>query len=370
MAEVKLKTFYPENAVTDSAEMNANMNALEGSLGSGDIDETNVRAEGIDFRNLSESLHIAEIGQLNNGYQISFGTLPAADARYPSYSVDINDPKELPINHDETGTTNTAVSKGTKLRINGTAGEDLTGAELITVQWNVNVMDNLLHTPIAELVTKLIDTTTKDGGTGAPHPYGSGIGEWFWIIYPKFNVTSNALNDSDFQDAKSAGLVDGTDFLRPDEITGINSISNNYFDFDERRWDHTMIIPSMFASAGNVGTSPFLMKNADKDGADNNNALGGPQMFHSSFSLQVKDGVAAGKKLYGVQLFISGYWRMHASVAGIGIGNDVGAFLEFEDCQPDKTNTDGDPIPIYGVSGQLALERIQTSCIIHKTKGA
>ena len=131
-----------------------------------------------------------------------------------------------------------------------------------------------------------------------------------------------------------------------------------------------MIIPSMFASAGNVGTSPFLMKNADKDGADNNNALGGPQMFHSSFSLQVKSGVASGKKLYGVQLFISGYWRMHASVAGIGIGNDVGAFLEFETCEPDKVNSDGDPIPIYGVSGQLALERIQTSCIIHKTKGA
>ena len=230
MAEVKLKTFYPENAVTDSAEMNANMNALEGSLGSGDIDEENVRAEGIDFRNLSESLHIADIGQLNNGYQISFGALPATGARYDSYSIDINEPKEKPINHDDAGATNTAIGKGTKLRVNGTAGEDLTGAELITVQWNVNVMDNLLHTPIAELVTKLIDTTTKDGGTGAPHPYGSGIGEWFWIIYPKFNVTSNALTDSDFQDAKSAGLVDGTDFLRPDTITGTNSISNNYFD--------------------------------------------------------------------------------------------------------------------------------------------
>tara|TARA_R110002153_G_scaffold225500_4_gene378147 strand:+ start:1540 stop:2646 length:1107 start_codon:yes stop_codon:yes gene_type:complete len=368
MAEVRLKTFYPENAVTDSAEMNANNNALEGSLAANTINAENVRAEGIDFRNLQESLHIKEIGQLNNGYTISFGTLPATGARYDSYSVDINEPKEKPINHDETGATNTGVNKGTKLRLNGTAGVALTGAELITTQWNVNVMDNLIHANRAELVTKLIDTTTKDGGVGAPHPYGSGIGEWYWIIYPKFNTISNALNDSDFKDAKTAGLVDGTAFLDPTTITGINSITNNYRDFDERRWDHTMLVPSIFTAAGNVSTSPFIMKNIDKDGADSNNTLGGPQMMHSSFSLQVK--ASPGKTLFGVQLFISGYWRMHALKAGIGIGTDIGSFLEFEVCDPSRTNAGGDPIPLYGVSGQLALERIQTSCIIHKTTGA
>jgi hypothetical protein len=370
MAEVKLKTFYPDNGPVDSAEINANNNALEGSLGSGDIDEENMRSEGIDFRNLSESLHIREVGQLNNGYQLSFGTLPATDARYNSYSVDTNEPKEVPLNHDDTGTTNTAISKGTKLRLNGTAGVDLAGNELISVNFNVNVIDNLHHTPSTELLSKLVDTTTKDGGSGATRPYGSGVGEWFWIIYPKFNVTSNSLTDSDFQTPKQAGLVDGTDFLDPSEITGINSISNNYFDFDERRWDHVTIIPELFVAASDVSTSPFIMKQCDKDGADNNNALGGPQNHYGTFTFKVKDDVAAGKKLFGIQLYISGYWRMHAQSAGGGIGQDIGAFLEYEICDPSRTNTDGDPIPLYGVEGAIAIERIQTSCIVHATPGA
>ena len=43
------------------------------------------------------------------------GAVPSSDARYNSYSVDVNQPKEVPLNHDNTGTTNTAVSKGTIL---------------------------------------------------------------------------------------------------------------------------------------------------------------------------------------------------------------------------------------------------------------
>jgi len=370
MSEVKLKTFYPGNGPTDAAELNANNNALQGSLGTGDIDDENVRAEGIDFRNLSEDLHVYSIGRLNNGYQLGLGNLPAVDARYNSYSVDVNEPKEVPINHDETGTTNTAISKGTKLRLNGTVGVALGGNELIRTNWNVNVMDNLHHTPSTELLTALIDTTTKDGGSGATYPYGSGIGEWFWIIYPKFNVTSNALNDADFQTAKQAGLVDGTDFLDPSEITGINSIPNNYFDFNERRWDHVSIIPEIFTSASDVSTSPFILKNADKDGASTTGALGGPRMINGTFNFKVKNGVAAGKILYGVQLYISGYWRMMATIAGTGIGNDIGAFLEYEICDPSRTNSGGDPIPLYGVEGAIALERVQTSCIVQRPTGA
>ena len=61
MAEVKLKTFYPDNGVVDSNEINANKNALQGSLGSGDINEQNVRSEGIDFRNISENLNIKKL---------------------------------------------------------------------------------------------------------------------------------------------------------------------------------------------------------------------------------------------------------------------------------------------------------------------
>ena len=368
MGSVKLQTFYPQNNTVQAVEINNNNAALEGSLGASDINEQNVRNEGIDRRNLGENLTVAEIGRLNNGYQIGTGGTVAAGARYDSYSVDVNQPKELPINHDENGATNTAVSKGTKLRLNGTAGQEVAGNELVRINYNVTVYSNSPHTPVTDLVTALIDTNTKDGGTGATYPYGSGIGEWCWLIYPKVNVTSNALNDSDFVTVEQAGLVDGKQFLDPSAITGINSIANNFVDFQDRRWDHVTVIPSMFVSATNVATSPVIMINASNDlGGNDNDRLGGPQMFNGTFQFKVKDDVANGKRIYGVQLYVSGYWRMHGNTSGTGSPNNAGMFLEYEICDPSRTNTDGDPIPLYGIEGQLHLERIQTSVIIHKT---
>ena len=374
MGTVKLQTFYPNNGEVKAAEVNANNNALEGSLGGLlKINEGNIRAEGIDRRNLSENLTVLEINRLNNGYQVSTSTVVAAGARYNSASVDVNQYKESAINHDAAGNTNTLPSKGTKMRVNGTAGEALTGGELVRVNHNVTVHANVPNAPIANLANALIDTTTKDGGTGATYPYGSGVGEWCWCIYPKFNVTSNALNDADFTDAKTAGLITtGNNFFDPLAIAaGIPSPNAWFADFDDIRFDHVLVVPDVFFSASNVSTSPFLMINSGAStGGTTNGQLGGPQMFNTSFQFKVSADVAGGKRLYGIQLYVSGYWRIHGNTSGSGNPMNAGLFLESEPCNPSRVNASGDPIPQYGVNGAIHLERVQSSVLIHRPQVA
>ena len=365
MANVKPKNFYPELGTTDATEVNNNYSAYVGSLGSGDINQENVRVEGIDERQLSERPVHKYISRTNNAYLLSLGSVPAAGARYQSYSVDVNEPKEVPINHDNTGATNTTVGKGTKTRINGTTGAIFEGGELIEVSWNVNMFTNFPHTPLTQLVSGLIDTTTKDGGSGATYPYGSGIGEWCWLVYPKFNITSSALTDSDFKTAEEAGLKTGVMF-NPATVTG-NTIGANHRTFKDFDWSHVMCMPSVFFSASNVSTSPYLLINSagSSSGGTANGALGGPQMFNGSYRFKVKDSISGSLRLYGVQLYISGYWRMHGNTNGTGSPMNNGMFLEWEVCNPTRTNTDGDPIPLYGVEGEVGLERVQTNVVIY-----
>ena len=93
-------------------------------------------------------------------------------------------------------------------------------------------------------------------------------------------------------------------------------------------------------------------------------------MFNGSFSLKVKDNVTDSLRLYGIQLYISGYWRMHGNTNGTGSPMNNGMFLEYEICDPSRTNTDGDPIPLYGVEGEVGLERVQTHFVIYTTAGS
>jgi len=368
MAQVKPKNFYPTNGPTDSAEVNANYTAFQGSLGTGDINQQNVRSEGVDLRQLSNRPIEKYVAQLRNGYLLSIGAVPAVDARYQSFSL--SGIKEYPINHDNTGTTNTGVNKGTKLRINGTAGAEFDGDDFISVNWNLNLWANYIHTPMAELVTAIIDSNTKDGGSGATYPYGSGIGEWCFIVYPKYNTVSNALNDSDFKTAEAAGLVTGV-YFDPSTLTGTPGLLTYYRGFDAFNWDHTMVVPSVFVSAGTANNSPFLMVNSNGTtiGGSLNGALGGPQMLNGSHHIKVKNNIGS-TKLYGVQLYISGFWRMHGNTTGTGSPMNCGMFLEPDICNPSRVNTDGDPIPLYGVDGECGLERIQIDCTVYSTRGA
>ena len=65
--------------------------------------------------------------------------------------------------------------------------------------------------------------------------------EWCWLVWPRFNTTSSALNNNDFTDAKTAGLDPNS--VKPYFEPGIApSITNtgigDFVDFEERRWDH------------------------------------------------------------------------------------------------------------------------------------
>ena len=362
MGNVRLDVFYPTNGTITAAGVNQNSSALNGSTSG--INEENVRTEGIDNKQLTGDLTIKEIAIQSNGYQLSLNTINSSDARYPSYAN--YTVKEAPINHDNTGTASTAIGKGTKLQVGGAAGYDLTEGEFITIKWNVMQWGEFTDVAYDLLESALIDTTTKDGGAGATHPYGSGIGEWCWLIYPKFNTTSNALNDNDFADAKTAGIVSGTDFLDPGGNAGGEG---GFVGFNEERWDHTIVIPAHFLSATDVGTGPVEMIYASYQGPDNNTKLGQPLMHHGTLRLETKASPAS--KLYGIQLYVSGYWRMDANQGGtdpVSGPNTAGMFLENEQCNP---TGGGNPAAVeYGISGYLGLERIQLSCVIQSNKGA
>ena len=347
MGSVNLQLFYPNNSPTNATVMNNNGNAINGSTSG--LNQQNVRTEAIDYRNLNQSLTTLKVAKLQNGYFPAFGGSASAGATYNSFALDTST-RERPINHDNTGATTTATNQGTKLALG--SGVALKGGELVKTAWNVQVWANGPHTPLSDLICNLISGITN----------GSGIGEWCWAVYPKFNVTSSALNNNDFVDALTAGLVSGTPFMDPTTITPPLTIGSTFYGFNAYRWDHAMMIPSMFASATDNPNAPVIMVNCGNAGPDNDTYLGGPQMFHSDFIFKVKPDVNI--TLYGIQLYISGYWRMHSTSApGTAPPYVPGAFLEYQVSNP------AGPAPNYwGVEGAIQIGTVETTCVIHSDK--
>ena len=378
MGNVKLETFYPKNEAVSAAKINNNNGAIEGSTAG--YNQENVSREGIDFRQFDKSPMLLARNVVDSGQELTTGTTVGTGARYKSYAqFNIT---QQPIAHNSTGATDTSAGNGTKVPIPGVSssvdasGVQLTGGELIRVNWSLVVWANIpANGSLADHVTGLIDATTKDGGTGASHPYGSGIGEWCWLVWPRFNTTSSALNNNDFTDAKTAGLDPNSTkpYFEPGIAPSItNTGIGDFVDFEERRWDHIMVIPSMFLAAGNTPTGPALqLYHTNTVGYSARAAplaLGGPQLRSSSFYIRVPDLGGSPKTLHGVQLYISGYWRMHGNSAGTGMGGapDAGMFLENDPCNPSRVNSGGDPIPQYGVAGELHIERTHINVSVHR----
>jgi hypothetical protein len=362
MGNVTLTTFYPNNGTTDATEVNANSSALNGSTSG--LNAENIRSEGIDYRQLNGTITLISASIQQNGYQLSLGSNNSANAKYSSfanYSV-----KESEINHDNTGATNTVIGKGTKLQIGGAIGHPLVEGEIITINWNVIQWAEFTDVAYDLLESALIDTATKDGGAGATHPYGSGIGEWCWLIYPKFNTTSNSYNDSDYDDAKTANIVAGTDFLDP---AGNSGGVGGFQAFNTVRWDHVSVVPAHFLTATDSGAGPVEMIVAHYDGPDNTSKLAGPQLINGSLKLKVKASPAT--RLYSVQLYVSGYWRMECNTSGVDPvsgPNTAGMYLEDDEANP---TGGGNPAAVeYGVSGKIGLERAELTVLIESPKGA
>lgn len=354
MSEINLTKFYPGNGPTNAFEVNANNNAINGSTGR--IDGQNVRIEGIDMVNLSGNPHVRWLGRCDNTAWATLGTAPATYNGwiYNAYTIpgtpagqhysqtgSINAEFEYPINHNSSFTISTTAGNGngTKLQVNSTSGIALEQHMQIQVSWNVNVWDVYHNGSVSRISpASYMSQLTDDSLTGI------GIGEYYYFIYPKFNTISSALSDADFQSADNAGfyqdLGDG-DYLDPDDLTP--AFSDVLFDFSARRFDHMSVVPMHIITATDTasGGGRFATYQTYDFSTQDYQSAGGPQNICGQHTFEVNVASGGGKTLYGVQLYVSGPWRI----------NGEGCFLESE-----RTLPGGSPAE-HGVDVSLVLER-------------
>lgn len=334
MSKITTTDFYPQNPVTSAPAVNAVYTSVQ--TGANTINKENVRVEGIDTRNIGSKSMVVAIAKQENGYNLTFPATPAAGAQYPFYSEAspfggkaINTP-EWPINHDNTGATNTAPGTGTKVVIGGAGGLSIEPGDVVRFRWWIN------HFSIATDN----GSTAKDHSSeliynpGGPGNDGSGVGEWCGIVYPKINITSNALLDANFQPLTAINgltLVDP-----PNETPGIAGAVPCY----GGAFDHTTMIPEFIMTAGNSPTSyavgTYLFSEL---------ACQGEYILRSS----------GNYTLFGSQLFFSGAWRMTADGAA---PPGPALYLEDQICDPAAGS--------YGVSGTFGFERAYLQVIVYK----
>lgn len=352
MSFIRRTNFYPDNQVTSATEVNANNNAINGSTGR--LDAFNVRIEGIDMVNLSGNPHIKWLGRVDNGAYASLGTAPSTyngwiynaftipgtpAGQHYSQTGSINATFDYPINHDNTFTINNAANVGTKLQVNSTTGIALEHHMKIQVDWNVNVWD-IYHNGLvnrvspASYMSELVDTALS----------GIGVGEYYYLIYPKFNTIGSSLTNSDFQAPQDAGFyqdLGDDDYFTPDDLT--NGNSDVLYAFQSRRFDHCSIVPMHIVTATETasGGGRFATYAGYDIQSQEYQLAGGPMQICGQHTFEVNVAAGGGKTLYGVQMFISGPYRL----------NSQGQFLESE-----RTDPGGSPAQ-YGVDVSVALER-------------
>ena len=317
MATVNLANFYPKNEVTDATEVNNNSNALNGSTSG--INGENVRSEGIDHKNMNDNpILIYGAQQVNAAANPAFGVAPTTHTgwRYPA----VGDPsvpggvrsaaREYPVNHDATYAINTNVNQGTKLQVNSTNGIALENDMLLKINFSAIIWDITAGTTGGamwsnNLACNLIGTS--NGGTG--------IGEWCWFFYPKFNTTSSALNDADFKDWKAAGFR--TIGLPTDPFNAVEGVTGTSYAFTTRDFSHVAVAPMHTMAAGSGGTDGAIAKCAYYSPLTNPViSSSGPYTVKGEVWVPVDTGglagTATGKTLYGIQLFCGGPWRMNS----------------------------------------------------------
>ena len=263
MGTVKITTYYDTQPITSATTQNANQTAITNSTGA--LNEDNVRIEGIDFRNLN-TRGIRIFATQYNGRAIETGqSLPTLGngALYYPYSSSTSAPSgiypggevEHAVNHDETGVINTTIGKGTKLQLNGTSGIGLQVNDKVVVRWSAMIYAVIPGTQTTN-IDHLLSTLIAPGVANNC----SGIGEWFWILYPKFDTTSNALTDTNFQNARDAGIVNSEIYLDPDnDSSGKSALSTH-------NTNHMTLIPLHLLSAGNATGQPDGANYADVNG--------------------------------------------------------------------------------------------------------
>ena len=336
---------WPDNGVTNAADTNTYYNGIQTE--SGRIDGANVRTEGVDTRNFIVDSQIKWAGSQENGAEFPLGLTPMpAGANYQNFSDDAV--REYPINHNNVGIPVTTPGLGTKLIVGGAAGILLATNDVIRVKWTCQIFkvrpattNSSGNIPRLNMhASDLITTTARaDGATD-----GSGVGEWCYLIYPKVNVTSNALTNADFgtisdKDLYYAAVVDPLDVT-----AGLGGALNAASFFP-----HTTVVPMCILTQGTSDDDPGYTFYATGD----NVATSGvrrPITVHGSITLVASEAMT----LYGIQLYASGVWRMTATTANGQL------YLENSECDPIHA------FPKYGVSQSIVISSAQVCAIIHK----
>jgi len=336
---------WPDNGITNPTDTNAYYSEIQTQ--SGQIDGGNVRTEGVDTRNFVVDCQVKWAGTQQNNAEFPLGLTPLpAGANYGNYSDD--SVREHPVNHNQSGITSTVPGVGTKMIVGGATGIALVANDVIRVKWTAQIFKTRPNTNTSGNVARLnmhasdlITTAARaDGATD-----GSGAGEWCYLLYPKVNVTSNALTDADFLTVSNANLyfaaVADPAVVVPGQGGGLAAAG---------LFPHVAVVPMCILTQGTSNDDPGYSFYATGD----NNATNGirrPITVSGSITLKASGAVT----LYGIQLYASGIWRMDATA-----GATPNALLYLEDVECDPANNR------FGVSQTIVISSAEVSAIIHK----
>lgn len=339
MSRANITNFYPDNPVIDATALNNQYSQVQTATGV--INQENVRFEGVDTRQINVNPVLVYAKQFTNNYRLTVPATPAAGSLYLAKS----DPawpygafvSEIPINHDNTGTKNTVIGFGTKFNLNVGIGVpiqvgDVIRIDLDAVAWSIQeqiagVTDDPLGVlpaaDRAQLINGVGGQILTYGGN-----YGSGMGEWCSLIYPKANITSAAGTDANYVPLGTAFNISGApDFGSFGGVTGTaNPPGGSFYDL-QNDFDQTLVLPIHHMSPANnsarTSFMPYYEGHLNNAYSDDNFDM--PPLRESTSIIFVAN---ANVTLYSLQLYYSGIWRMAAN------GNTPLLYLEGQDCNP------------------------------------
>jgi hypothetical protein len=355
MSRANIINVYPDNPVIDAGVLNNQYSQV--ATATGLINQENVRFEGIDTRQIGTNPVLVYAAQFTNGYTLTVPSTPAAGSLYlaksdPTWPYGGN-VSEIPINHDATGTKNTALGNGTKFNLNVGIGVPIQVGDVIRIDldvqaWSIQeqistVSDDPLGTlgaaERAKLCNGVAGQTSTFGGN-----YGSGMGEWCSLIYPKVNITSGAGTDANYVPLSTAfGITGAPNFGNLlGNAGGANPPGGSFFDL-QNDFDNTLVLPIHHIGPTQLLNRPAFMPyyegHLNTTYADDNFDM--PPLREATSIIFVAN---ANVTLYSIQLYYSGIWRMAAN------GNTPLLYLEGQDCDPALGGQH------YGVSTGVFLE--------------
>lgn len=358
MSRATITNFYPENPVIDSVTLNNQYGQVQTATAL--INEQNVRFEGVDTRQIATNPVLVFGKQFTNDYKLTLGSAPAAGALYlakadPAWPYGVN-VSEIPINHNSSGTKTAIIGNGTKFNMAASTGIPILVGDIIRIDldihaWSIQeqiagITDSPLGTMAAAARAQLVNgiggqTALTYGGN-----YGSGMGEWCSLIYPKVNITNGLGNDANYVSLGTAfNIVGAPEFGNLiGESGGANPPSDSFFNLQDD-FDNAMVLPIHHMSPANntsrVAFMPYYEGHRNTTYADFNFDM--PPLREAASIIFVAN---ANVTLFSIQLYYSGIWRL-ACDSSTSPDTPL-LYLEGQPCDP--TNND------FGVSTGVFLE--------------